>query len=300
MFLDIRRHVRCRMYDGYRASFNGISKNIYDLARNRSLLFAAAVTLLVTFVVLPLALLPVQILTGIPGADRSLLCVALFLAAWALVLYDRGLRWWAPFLYPVLFVHLLYMAWWSFAQCAHGPRRGLEGTHPALGGRPWHMLKGRASSASRPQFLPFFFLFHFVLALVRLFDWLVYRISIKGRENLRGVDRAILVSNHTLLLDPGIIAHAISPRRTYFTMLEETALIPLLGTFVRLLGGVPIPERPDALRTLDAAAHARRRRAGIHPFLPRRRMLPGQPGDPMPFHPGAFLLACRLACRSSP
>ncbi len=120
VFLDIRRHVRCRMYDGYRASFEGVAKNIYDLVRTRSLLFAAAVTLLVTFVVLPLALLPVQALAGIPGADRSLLCVALFLTAWALVLYDRGLKWWVPFLYPILFVHLLYMAWWSFAQSLTG------------------------------------------------------------------------------------------------------------------------------------------------------------------------------------
>jgi chlorobactene glucosyltransferase len=120
VFLDIRRYVRCRMYDGYRASFEGVSKNIYDLARTRSVFFAAAVTLLVTLVVLPLALLPLQVLTGIPGAERSLLCVALFLVAWSLVLYDRGLRWWVPFLYPILFGHLLYMAWWSLVQSMTG------------------------------------------------------------------------------------------------------------------------------------------------------------------------------------
>jgi chlorobactene glucosyltransferase len=120
VFLDIRRHVRCRMYDGYRASFNGMSKNIYDIARHRSALFAVAITLLVAFVVLPLALLPIQILTGAAGAERTLLCVAAFLLAWAVVLYDRGLRWWAPLLYPVLFLHLLYMAWWCFAQIVTG------------------------------------------------------------------------------------------------------------------------------------------------------------------------------------
>ncbi len=108
------------MYEGYRASFNGMSKNIYDIARHRSVLFALAVTLLVTFVVLPLALLPIQILSGAAGAGRTLLCVAAFLLAWATVLYDRGLRWWAPLLYPVLFLHLLYMAWWSFVQILTG------------------------------------------------------------------------------------------------------------------------------------------------------------------------------------
>jgi chlorobactene glucosyltransferase len=120
VFLDIRRHVRCRMYDGYRASFNGISKNIYDIARHNSLLFALAVTLLATFVVLPLALLPIQILSGSPAAQFTLLCVALFLLSWALVLWDRGLPWWIPLLYPVLFIHLLYMAWWSSAQAITG------------------------------------------------------------------------------------------------------------------------------------------------------------------------------------
>jgi len=120
VFLDMRHHVRCRMYDGYSASFNGISKNIYDLARNRSLLFVAAITLLVGFVILPLALVPIQIFTGNTGITLSLFCVGLFLVAWSLVLYDRGLRWWTPFLYPVLFLHLLYMAWWSIAQAANG------------------------------------------------------------------------------------------------------------------------------------------------------------------------------------
>jgi chlorobactene glucosyltransferase len=120
VFLDIRRHVRCRMYEGYRASFNGLSKNIYDLARNRSLFFAAAVTLLAAFVVLPLALLPIQLVTGNPAVTLTLACVLLFLLAWALVLYDRGLQWWVPLLYPVLYVHLLYMAWWSIAQAGAG------------------------------------------------------------------------------------------------------------------------------------------------------------------------------------
>jgi chlorobactene glucosyltransferase len=120
VFLDIRRYVRCRMYDGYRASFQGISKNIYDVARNRTLLFAAAMTLLVTFVVLPLVLLAFQVLTGSPEVGLTFACVLVFLTAWTLVLYDRGTRWWTPLLYPVLFIHLLYMAWWSISQATSG------------------------------------------------------------------------------------------------------------------------------------------------------------------------------------
>jgi chlorobactene glucosyltransferase len=120
VFLDIRRYVSCRMYKGYRASFNGLSKNIYDFVRHRAVFFAAALTLLVTFVLLPLALLPIQALTGNPAMQLTFLCVVTFLAAWSLVLWDRGMRWWTPFLYPVLFVHLLFIAWWSFAHAATG------------------------------------------------------------------------------------------------------------------------------------------------------------------------------------
>ena len=144
-----------------------------------------------------------------------------------------------------------------------------------------------------PEFPPFTIVFQFVLAVVRLVDWLFYRVSITGRENLGAAEAAVLVSNHTLLLDPGIIAHAISPHRTYFTMLEDTALIPFLGTFVRLLGGVPIPESAGALLTLDAAARAALHRLGFIHFFPEGECYRGSQ-DLHPFYPGAFLLACRL------
>ena len=119
-FLDMRRHVRCRMYSGYRASFNGIAKNIYDFAKHRTLFLAAAITLLVGLVVFPFALLPILLVTGNPAIQFASLCVVLFLAAWTLALYDRGLPWWSPLLYPVMFLHLLYMAWWSIAQAFGG------------------------------------------------------------------------------------------------------------------------------------------------------------------------------------
>jgi chlorobactene glucosyltransferase len=120
VFLDVRRHVRCRMYSGYRASFNGIAKNIYDFAKRRSLLLAVAITLIVGLVVFPFALLPVLLITGNQAIHFASVCVILFLAAWMLALYDRGLPWWSPLLYPVMFLHLLYMAWWSIAQAFSG------------------------------------------------------------------------------------------------------------------------------------------------------------------------------------
>jgi chlorobactene glucosyltransferase len=120
VFLDASAHVRCRMYEGYRASVDGISKNIFDFFRTRPAFFAAALTLLVLFVLLPLALLA----TSAPATARDLrivqLAVLAFLTAWSLTLYDRGLRWWVPLLYPLLFAHLLWMAWRCLALAASG------------------------------------------------------------------------------------------------------------------------------------------------------------------------------------
>ncbi len=144
-----------------------------------------------------------------------------------------------------------------------------------------------------PGFIPFIVVFQIALAAVRLFGWTVYRIRFRGRQNLRGIRRAVLVSNHTLLVDPGIIAHALRPRRTCFTMLEETALVPFLGTFVRLLGAVPIPESVGGLRTLDTAARSALNRLGYIHFFPEGECYVGNQ-QVMPFHAGAFLLAARL------
>ena len=53
--------------------------------------------------------------------------------------------------------------------------------------------------------------------------------------------RAITVSNHTTFMDPVKIAALALPGMIYQTLLEATVESPVLGTFTRLLGGVPIP-----------------------------------------------------------
>jgi chlorobactene glucosyltransferase len=119
-FVDLRRQVSCRMYDGYAAAFEGIGKNIFDFFRHRPLFFAAAASVLALFVVLPLLLLPFQLASADASARPTLTAIATLLAAWALTLYDRGLPWWSPLLYPLQFVHILYMAWKGFGVVSSG------------------------------------------------------------------------------------------------------------------------------------------------------------------------------------
>jgi 1-acyl-sn-glycerol-3-phosphate acyltransferase len=153
--------------------------------------------------------------------------------------------------------------------------------------------KGIDVAAFTPSFLPFLAMFQLVMLPVRLVNWLFYRTSFVGRENLRAITKAILVSNHTMLMDPAVIAHALGSRRTYFTMLEETALIPYLGTFVRLLGALPIPEGVGSLLALESAARRALAQLGFLHFFPEGECYTWSQ-DIQPFRPGAFLIACRL------
>ncbi|RPJ07489.1 MAG: 1-acyl-sn-glycerol-3-phosphate acyltransferase [Spirochaetaceae bacterium] len=85
--------------------------------------------------------------------------------------------------------------------------------------------------------------FWITLALVILFDLIVYHMRIRGRKNLKTVKNGgFLVSNHSLYLDPGIIAHAIAPRRTFFTAMAPMFDIPFIGHYIRMLGAFPVSE----------------------------------------------------------
>ncbi|MCX7030160.1 MAG: lysophospholipid acyltransferase family protein [Spirochaetes bacterium] len=142
-----------------------------------------------------------------------------------------------------------------------------------------------------PSFLPFTIVFRLVLFAVRIVNWSLFSIEIRGRHNLRGIGPAILVSNHSLVVDPALIAHAIRPRRTYFTMLEETALIPLLGTFVRLLGGIPLVRGSGAGGRLERGIDDALRHLGLVHYFPEGECyLRNQ--QIKPFHRGAFHAAC--------
>ena len=91
IFLDIRRHVRCRLYHGFHEAFHGLTKNISDFLNHK-------------------------ILSLVSGS----LAVALFQLTWCLVLYDRGLKWYVPFLYPLLFVFGLVMMWRGYKKHRSG------------------------------------------------------------------------------------------------------------------------------------------------------------------------------------
>jgi 1-acyl-sn-glycerol-3-phosphate acyltransferase len=115
----------------------------------------------------------------------------------------------------------------------------------------------------------------------------------KNRWKLRGFRRAILVSNHTTFLDPVKISGVVLPRRTWQTLLEKTVETPILGTFTRLLGGVPLPPGVFGIkRILEAAPALFRFRRFLHFYPEGECYLYNQ--EIREFKSGAFFIAAEL------
>lgn len=121
------------------------------------------------------------------------------------------------------------------------------------------------------------------------------RVDAEGRQGRRGAlpRRAILVSNHCMPLDPIFHGIAVAPRRTYFTVLEETCEAPVIGSLVRLLGGIPLPRSGSRLQDIeDAVAHGLATRGLVH-FYPEGECFIGNQ-NLYPFKAGACYFAIRL------
>jgi len=135
--------------------------------------------------------------------------------------------------------------------------------------------------------------FMIVPTVAWLFNFMQHGTRYKHRWRLRGLRRAVTVSNHTTFLDPVKIACLPFPRMIFQTLLEATVEFPALGTLIRLLGGVPIPMERDGYRKIariSEKAFARRRYLHFYPegecFLYSREI--------MKFHSGAFRIAAEL------
>ncbi len=96
------------------------------------------------------------------------------------------------------------------------------------------------------------FLYWFVFLSMVFINAFLFNLKIRGRKYLRRLKKngCFIISNHSLYLDPTIILHALAPRRIYFTALEETFQIPIIGTYIRLLGAFSVSEKISSMRKL--------------------------------------------------
>jgi len=80
-----------------------------------------------------------------------------------------------------------------------------------------------------------------------LFCLAAYGLTVR-RKNSVPSGGCLLVSNHTLFLDPLHVALAVAPRRCYFAIEEKTMVSLVADIALRLLRGFPVPEEnPGAI-----------------------------------------------------
>jgi 1-acyl-sn-glycerol-3-phosphate acyltransferase len=110
---------------------------------------------------------------------------------------------------------------------------------------------------SRPFKVASFLVFHISMIIIMTFNLVVFSLRIKGRKNAN-IKRAFLVSNHLLYLDGPVVAHTLWPQRCYYSALEKTFQVPVLGTYLRLMGVFPIPENnpiKKVLKPIELSLH---------------------------------------------
>jgi 1-acyl-sn-glycerol-3-phosphate acyltransferase len=126
-----------------------------------------------------------------------------------------------------------------------------------------------------------------------LVTYLMHRTKYKNRFRLYGIRKAVTVSNHTTFFDPVKICGAVLPRQIFQTMLEATVEFPFLGTFTRLLGGVPIPRGKTGYRKIfEICERAFKYRRFLHFYPEGECYLYSQKIEE--FKTGAFKIAAEL------
>jgi len=135
--------------------------------------------------------------------------------------------------------------------------------------------------------------FYLTIPIAMCFNFLQHFTGYKHRWRMYGIKRAVTVSNHTTFLDPVKIAWLVLPRLMFQTLLEGTVEFPVLGTYVRLLGGVPIPRgRHGFQKILDICGRAFKYRRYLHFYPEGECFLYNQ--QIREFQSGAFRIAAEL------
>jgi len=119
-FLNITEYVSCRMYSGYRNAIEGIGKNIFDfLGKNTLVIFIMAIGV-IFFLFFPFPLLIGCIIKNSPWTHHIIIVNILYTLTWLFMFLGQRLKWWYCFLWPLMFLNLLYVAFWSWFRTISG------------------------------------------------------------------------------------------------------------------------------------------------------------------------------------
>ena len=112
IFLDAKKYLACHMYDTFKEAVVGIAKNIFEFFDMKIYPMVILTIYVFFFFHAPFVFLGLGIAAG---SVPLLLSVShlLSLGTWMTLLYDRRMRWYLPFLYPVLISCILFTAFVS-------------------------------------------------------------------------------------------------------------------------------------------------------------------------------------------
>lgn len=95
-------------------------------------------------------------------------------------------------------------------------------------------------------------LYNFAVVLLKIICIPIFRIRVKGLENMEETDKVIVCANHKSLLDPIFLAISM-PQRIYFMAKKELFDKPILGGLLRALGAFPVDRFGRDLKALRAS-----------------------------------------------
>lgn len=95
-------------------------------------------------------------------------------------------------------------------------------------------------------------LYNFLVVLLKIICTPIFRIRVKGLENIEETDKIIVCANHKSLLDPIFLAISM-PQRIYFMAKKELFDKPFLGGLLKALGAFPVDRFGRDLKALRAS-----------------------------------------------
>ncbi|WP_306485190.1 1-acyl-sn-glycerol-3-phosphate acyltransferase [Anaerococcus sp.] len=95
-------------------------------------------------------------------------------------------------------------------------------------------------------------LYNFLVVLLKIICIPIFRIRVKGLENIEETDKIIVCANHKSLLDPIFLAISL-PQRIYFMAKKELFDKPFVGGFLKALGAFPVDRFGRDLKALRAS-----------------------------------------------
>lgn len=111
VFSDLKQYASCRMYKDYASAMAGISKNVFDYM-NKNFAFLLAATIAVPLLFFVPILCSIWMPESFHAARNFFLAhFMMMFYSWCLVVMERMLPWYVPFVYPVILVNVLSLAW---------------------------------------------------------------------------------------------------------------------------------------------------------------------------------------------